>query len=147
MAWTPSSLPDSVVLLGGKGDEANLTAEILPSNTIIYYASSKLGKTCSPFLDAVASLAFQIFTQLLPHILCSSCLFVNECCRGCAIVHALVSECFSRNCMCARGKIKAAGVRGWGGVKKWSSYFLRMVRLHFHSKSMSIPNNFLIKSF
>ena len=30
MAWSPTSLPDSIVLLGGKDDAAELTAEIVP---------------------------------------------------------------------------------------------------------------------
>ena len=30
MAWTPTSLPDSIVLLGGKWDAAKLSAEIVP---------------------------------------------------------------------------------------------------------------------
>ena len=30
MAWVPPSLPDSIVLLGGVGDAAKLTAEIVP---------------------------------------------------------------------------------------------------------------------
>ena len=30
MAWTPTSLPNSIVLLGGVDDEAKLTAEIVP---------------------------------------------------------------------------------------------------------------------
>ena len=29
-AWTPTSLPDSIVLLGGIGSEVRLTAEIVP---------------------------------------------------------------------------------------------------------------------
>ena len=29
-AWTPHSLPNSIVLLGGSGDSAKLTAEIVP---------------------------------------------------------------------------------------------------------------------
>ena len=30
MAWTPTSLPNSIVLLGGLDDAAQLTAEIVP---------------------------------------------------------------------------------------------------------------------
>ena len=30
MAWVPTSLPDSIVLLGGYDDAAKLTAEIVP---------------------------------------------------------------------------------------------------------------------
>ena len=30
MAWTSTSLPNSIVLLGGMDDEAKLTAEIVP---------------------------------------------------------------------------------------------------------------------
>ena len=30
MAWTPTSLPNSIVLLGGADDAAKLTAEIVP---------------------------------------------------------------------------------------------------------------------
>ena len=30
MAWTPPSLPDSIVLLGGYSDKTELTAEIVP---------------------------------------------------------------------------------------------------------------------
>ena len=30
VAWTPTSLPNSIVLLGGRDDAAELTAEIVP---------------------------------------------------------------------------------------------------------------------
>ena len=32
MAWTPPSLPDSIVLLGGSSSAAELTAETVPGN-------------------------------------------------------------------------------------------------------------------
>ena len=48
-AWTPPSLPDSIVLLGGDGSAARLTAERVPGNALFRFTKIKQNN-CHIFL-------------------------------------------------------------------------------------------------